>query len=77
LPWEPFEADITDSLADGVNDVVVEVIGGRKNILGPLHVPQEERTGPDQFSPDHPRWRFEYLLNDHGLMEEPVAEVMV
>jgi len=77
LPWAPFEADITESLEDGFNDVAVEVVGGRKNILGPLHVPWLERTGPEQFNPDHPQWTFEYLLNDHGLMEPPELQILV
>jgi hypothetical protein len=68
LPWAPFEADVTDSLVDGVNDIVVEVIGGRKNILGPLHVPPQKWTGPEQFNPDHQEWTFEYQLSRHGLM---------
>lgn len=68
LPWAPFEADITDSLVEGVNEVAVEVIGGRKNILGPLHVPPQPWTGPEQFNPDHQEWTFEYQLSHHGLM---------
>ena len=32
-------ADVTDVLRDGKNEVALEVVGGRKNILGPLHTP--------------------------------------
>ena len=76
LPWAPFEADITDALQPGANSVGIEVIGGRKNILGPLHTPWETGTGPHSFSPSHPRWTLDYHLTDHGLMEPAVAEVM-
>ena len=76
LPWAPFVADITDALADGANDVAIEVIGGRHNILGPLHTPWEAWTGPGEFSPNNPKWRFEYYLNDHGLMGPVVVETL-
>jgi len=75
-PWPPFAADITDALGQGSNDVTIEVIGGRKNILGPLHSPWEQGTGPDSFSPDHPRWTHEYQLTDHGLMAPVVLELL-
>ncbi len=75
LPWEPFETDITEAMAPGEQDVVVEVIGGRKNILGPLHTPWEAWTGPAQFDPANAKWTDEYLLNDHGLTEGPVVEI--
>jgi hypothetical protein len=76
LPWPPFEAEITDALADGPNEVLVEVIGGRKNILGPLHVPHKPWTGPGEFDPGNADWRTEYQLFDHGLMEPVVVEVL-
>ncbi len=75
LPWAPFEADITRALHEGANTVEIEVVGGRKNILGPLHTPWRMGTGPHSFSPDHPEWTFEYHLTDHGLMEPVVVEV--
>lgn len=67
LPWEPFAADITDALAEGENVVAIEVIGGRKNIFGPLHVPWHAWTGPGEFNPDNVSWTKNYLLFDHGL----------
>jgi hypothetical protein len=75
LPWAPFEADITDALCDEDNEVGIEVIGGRKNTLGPLHTPWGPWTGPGQFDPDAPDRVQEYLLTDHGLMEPPVLEI--
>jgi hypothetical protein len=74
LPWAPFEADITEALADGPNAVVIEVIGGRKNTLGPLHVPWEAWTGPAQFDPRNAKWTDDYLLVDHGLMSPVLIE---
>ena len=76
MPWQPFVADITDSLADGVNQIQIEVVGGRKNILGPLHTPPEVGTGPAHFMPDNPTWQREYLLNDHGLVSAVVVETL-
>ncbi|HAU37358.1 MAG TPA: hypothetical protein DCX07_06525 [Phycisphaerales bacterium] len=76
LPWAPFEADITDALGKDADEIVVEVIGGRKNILGPLHTPWEKWTGPGQFNPDNSQWRKEYYLTDHGLTEPVVVEVL-
>ena len=76
LPWAPFAADVTDAMAPGMNAIEVEVIGGRKNILGPLHTPWGRWTGPSQFDPDDKDWRFEYYLNDHGLMEPVILETL-
>lgn len=75
LPWAPFVADITDGLTEADNEVVVEVIGGRKNILGPLHTPWRQWTGPGDFHPDNRSWSREYQLNAHGLARPPVVEV--
>ncbi|MFP4052478.1 MAG: glycosyl hydrolase [Phycisphaerae bacterium] len=75
LPWAPMEADITDGLNDGPNTVDVEVIGGRKNVLGPLHVPWKAWTGPGEFRSTNPDHTDEYLLNPHGLMAAVVVEV--
>jgi len=76
LLWPPYAADITDALAEGENEVLVEVIGGRKNILGPLHTPWQRWTGPRQFDPADENWQAEYLLTDHGLLSPPVVELL-
>ena len=67
---------IRDRLGAGTNQVAIEVIGGRHNILGPLHTPWEAWTGPGEFSPSNAKWRFEYYLNDHGLMGPVVVETL-
>ena len=76
LPWPPMTADITDALTPGTTEVTIELIAGRKNTLGPLHTPWRRGTGPGHFSPDHPDWRFEYYLTDHGLTRPVVVEVL-
>jgi hypothetical protein len=80
LPWPPLAADITEALlthgGERCDEVVVEVVGGRHNILGPLHVPWLPWTGPGEFDPHHQQWTDEYLLNDHGLMAAPVFEIL-
>ena len=80
LPWEPLEADITDALVTQApapcDEVVVEVIGGRHNIFGPLHVPWLRWTGPGEFQREHKQWTDQYLLNDHGLLQPPVIEIV-
>jgi hypothetical protein len=68
MPWAPFAADITEALHPGVNEITVEIIGGRKNIMGPLHVPWHKWTGPGEFNPANPKWTDEYLLWNHGLL---------
>ncbi|MFP4355502.1 MAG: glycosyl hydrolase [Phycisphaerae bacterium] len=75
LPWAPFEVDLTDFLDGDSAEVVVEVIGGRKNTLGPLHTEWVAWTGPGEFDPNHPKWQQEYQLVDHGLIDGPVVEI--
>jgi len=80
LPWPPMAADITDALLacgrGSCGAIQVEVIGGRKNMLGPLHVPWMPWTGPGEFDPHHEKWTDEYLLTDHGLTAAPVFEML-
>ncbi|MFA6133011.1 MAG: glycosyl hydrolase [Phycisphaerae bacterium] len=75
MPWAPFVAEITDAMAEGENEVVVEVIGGRKNILGPLHTPWTRWTGPENFMPNEKHWITDYQLTPHGLMSPVTLEV--
>jgi len=75
LPWKPFEADITELLTEETNDIFIEVIAGRKNTLGPLHVPNKDWAGPELFSPNHPEQSLEYILNEHGLLAAPILTV--
>ena len=74
LPWAPMEVELTDALADGDNTVTLEVIGGRKNILGPMHVPWKKWTGPGEFDPNNKEWTRHYQLVDHGLTQAVIVE---
>ncbi len=76
LPWAPFEADITDALCDGTNTVFVEIVGSRKNTLGPLHTPKRSWVGPGEFSPRDRQWRKEYYLTPHGLTGPVIVETL-
>ncbi len=75
LPWAPFTADVTDALPETGGPAVIEVIGGRKNILGPLHTPWKPWTGPGEFHPGNAGWVRHYLLKDHGLTAPVVVEI--
>ena len=66
---------LKDGLTEGDNEVIVKVIGGRKNILGPLHRVWEGWTGPTQFEPGDD-WLEEYQLTDHGLLSPIVIETL-
>jgi len=76
LAWQPFTADITEALVKDINSVTIEVIGGRKNILGPLHVATSSWTSPDKFDPNHKDRTFEYQLSAHGLTGPVILEII-
>ena len=80
LPWAPMRADITEALLrqnqSDCEEIAIEVIGGRHNSFGPLHVPWEAWTGPEQFEPENKKWKQEYILHDMGLLAEPVIEIV-
>lgn len=74
LPWAPFVAEITEAITPAISEITIELIGGRKNILGPLHVPWQKWTVPECFSPNNSKWNFEYQLNHHGLNAAVIIE---
>jgi hypothetical protein len=37
IGWSPFELEISQAIADGMNDIQVVVYGSLKNVLGPFH----------------------------------------
>ncbi len=73
IAWQPYELDITESLAPGVNRVEVVVYGSLKNLLGPHHgkinrgltSPWGFRSAPDQIPPGTA-----YDMEGYGLMED-------
>jgi hypothetical protein len=69
--------DITDALRPGSNRLEIEVMSGRRNLLGPLHLTDKYPpwTGPGQFVSSGDQWTDEYLSVPYGLMEAPVLSV--
>ncbi|MEW4370152.1 glycosyl hydrolase [Paenibacillus kandeliae] len=55
--WAPYEADITDWLQPGNNEIALELMSSCRNLLGPHHHVRGELTmvGPDSFR-DTPSW---------------------
>ncbi|WPP43237.1 glycosyl hydrolase [Paenibacillus hunanensis] len=55
--WAPYEADITDWLQQGENELTIELLSSCRNLLGPHHHVRGELTmvGPDSFT-DQPSW---------------------
>lgn len=70
LPWEPYEADITDAVENG-EDVFVTFVGTRRNLFGPLHlVPAVHGAyGPGHFVTDGEMWTDSYNLIPNHLGE--------
>lgn len=70
IGWQPYEADVTDLLLDGKNDVAVIVYGSLKNLLGPLHnSPPPGAAWPTQFEagPMHQPPASEYDVIGYGM----------
>ncbi|MBU7004014.1 MAG: hypothetical protein HXS50_00510, partial [Theionarchaea archaeon] len=74
IAWPPHEVEITGSLREGVNRLEIEVVGSRRNLLGPLHLTERYPiwTGSGQFITDKNDWTDEYVLLPYGLFESPV-----
>lgn len=70
IGWQPYEADVTDFLQDGANEVSVTVYGSLKNLLGPLHnSPPPGAAWPTQFAagPPHQPSGAEYDVISYGM----------
>ncbi len=75
LCWEPYELDITDLVRSGKNCIEIEVVGSRRNMMGPHHnIQTYPWTGPDDFVHENRNWTEQYMFVPHGLMAEPVIE---
>ncbi|MFH1477659.1 MAG: glycosyl hydrolase [Verrucomicrobiota bacterium] len=72
IAWKPYEVEITNFVVNGKNKVAIEVVGTRRNLLGPLHlnVKYPNWTGPDQYKQTED-WTDEYVRFPYGLMGEP------
>ncbi|MFH0919465.1 MAG: glycosyl hydrolase [Fibrobacterota bacterium] len=77
MAWEPNEVDITDFLADGENDVCIEVVGHRRNSHGPHHHIEKWPmwTGPGEYQAGKEKWFDGYNLVPCGLMQAPEIHV--
>ena len=64
----PFVFDLTDSLKKGENRLEIQLIAGRKNLLGPLHVEREKIVEPGDFHFGSPFWENGYMLHEYGLI---------
>lgn len=76
IAWRPYEIDITDFVVKGKNTIGLEVVGTRRNLLGPLHlnVKYPNWTGPWQFKQQED-WTDEYVRFPYGLMGKPSLSV--
>jgi hypothetical protein len=72
IAWRPYEVDITDFVAKGRNKVDIEVVGTRRNLLGPLHHNEKypNWTGPGEFKREE-KWTNEYVKFPYGLTGGP------
>ena len=68
LGWEPYEADVTDAVLNGL-PIRVTVYGTRANLFGPLHeAPRPALScGPGNFVTEGERWTDGYTLIDSGV----------
>ena len=72
IAFPPYEIDITDYLNEK-NNLIIEVLGHRRNSHGPLHYFEKwpVGTGPYQFVSEGEQWTEEYQIVPCGLMKKP------
>ena len=78
LMFAPFNADITEYLKNGENEVKITLLSGNRNLLGPHHKPQGEiySVGPSTFTDKHgwaddktkPAWTDNYSFVKFGIV---------
>ena len=76
LMFAPFNADITEYLKNGENEIKITLLSGNRNLLGPHHKPQGEiySVGPSTFTDKHgwaddktkPAWTDNYSFVKFG-----------
>ena len=76
IAWKPYEIDITNFVVKGRNKVEIEVVGTRRNLLGPLHHGEKypSWTGSGEFKRED-KWISEYVRFPYGLTGEPAVSV--
>ena len=77
LMFAPFNADITEYLKNGKNEIKITLLSGNRNLLGPHHKPQGEiyNVGPSTFTDKHgwaddkskPAWTDDYGFVKFGI----------
>ncbi len=75
--WEPNEVEITHLLTGSPVELVIEVVGHRRNSHGPFHLTEKwpHWTGPGEFTRSGETWLEGYQLVPCGLMAMPVVDV--
>ncbi|MCX6986155.1 MAG: hypothetical protein NT118_15610 [Lentisphaerae bacterium] len=76
IAWKPYGIDITDFVVKGRNEIEIEIVGTRRNLLGPLHLNEKypNWTGPWQFKQPE-NWTGEYVRFHYGLLGKPSISV--
>ncbi len=80
LMFAPFNADITEYLKNGGNELKITMLSGNRNLLGPHHKPQGEiySVGPSTFTDKYgwaddksqPVWTDNYSLVKLGIVQK-------
>ncbi len=73
IAWMPYEADITDMLKEGENELSIEYVLTRRNTFGPLHA-LPARTGgygPNNFITGGNDWTNNYVFVPCGMTAVP------
>jgi len=81
IVWRPLEADVTDYVQKGKNELTVDVISSLRNTFGPLHnklatpyFPLHYLVGPFSFTDEH-NWTDAYIHVPYGLING--AEIVI
>jgi len=76
IPWQPYEADVTNEVTTG-DTLEVQVVLTRRNTFGPLHqVPlRADGYGPGNWTTDGDGWSQNYQLYPAGLLEPPLLSI--
>jgi len=88
MPWAPYKLDITETIKQGENSLVIELIGSCRNLLGPHHHIAGElyAVGPSSFTRhkgwtdietlQEDIWTDRYCFVRFGLNKSPVIKIV-
>ncbi len=73
IAWQPYEADITDMLNDGDNELSIKYVLTRRNTFGPLHATPARwpNYGPGNFLTGGEQWTNDYVFVPAGMTAVP------